>query len=234
MDREIEINNWLEQDKNNFVLEKSSKLYPELLTHIPNAPELLFVKGKKEILNLPCISIVGARKPLASSNHYLKKIIKNLENKNITIVSGLAIGIDTLAHKYSLENMLPTIAVLPCGINKIYPQRNTQLANQIIENGLILSEFMPDIPARKHHFLQRNRIVTGLSQMLLVVQAKTKSGTMSSANHALEQNREVLVIPSEFNNELSTGNFELIQSGAYCLSSVSEAVNIISKQAIHN
>lgn len=221
---------WLGLSKDHYIFDITSNLYPFLLKQIYNPPKFLFAKGNLLNLYRNNVAIVGSRNPSATAIKHLKNIVINITKSGFVTVSGLAIGVDTLVHQNTLAAGGATIAVLPAGINKIYPQRNTQLAGQVSENGLLLSEFLLDTPAYKANFLQRNRIVTGLARTTIIMQASAKSGTLSSARHALEQNREVLVIPHGFDQEFSKGNFELIQSGAHCLASVTELIEILENQ----
>ncbi len=193
------------------------KNYPKLLKEIPDSPILLFYKGNIDLLNNKyLLSVVGSRQTNYYGQYITKKLIRDL-NKEIVIVSGLAYGIDTIAHQSALENKLKTIAVLGSGINEfsIYPQDNLFLSKKIIENnGLILSEFPPLSRPMKFHFPQRNRIIAGLSLATLVSQAKKRSGALITAYLALDYNREVLSIPSNIDLELSQGNNQLLKAGA--------------------
>jgi DNA processing protein len=150
---------------------------------------------------------------------------------DIAIVSGLAKGIDTIAHEAALENDLPTIAVLGSGINNIYPKCNANLADKIEEKGLILSEYEGETEPLDFQFPQRNRIISGLSIAIIVIEAPTKSGALITAKLALEQNREIFTIPGDIDRETSIGPLHLIQyCGAYPISSGKEIIEILKKQ----
>ncbi len=208
--------------------------YPPLLKEIPNPPILLFLKGNKKLLkNKKQLSVVGSRKTNQYGIYSANELIPKL-NKNIIIVSGLAYGIDSLAHRLALNNQQKTIAVLGSGVdnNSIYPKENQSLANEIIiNNGLIISEFPPLSPPLKHHFPQRNRILAGLSMASLVIQAKKKSGALITAYMALDFNREVLTVPANINLQYSQGNNQLIKNGAKVIlnyKDIEESLNIDS------
>lgn len=188
--------------------------YPELLREIYNPPLVLFYKGNLEILTKKALAIVGAR----DANHYgrqvLNKIIPPIIEKKIVIVSGLAKGIDTFAHVETVRNDGRTIAVLGGGFFHIYPKENETLAKQIAKEHLLISEYPPIEKPAKWKFPMRNRIISGLTQGTLVVQAKERSGSLITADFALEQGREVFAIPGNISDLLSAGTNDLIQQGA--------------------
>lgn len=195
------------------------KEYPKLLLEINAPPPILYYRGDINILSRlnNYLAIVGAREHSAYSNKIISELISALIEKEITIVSGLAHGVDTLAHQETLLHKGKTIAVLGCGLNKniIYPYSNRALANMIIKNnGLLLSEFPPKTGPLKQNFPQRNRIIAGLCQATLVVESKAKSGSLITAYQALDQNREVLAVPGNIFSEFSQGPNSLIQKGA--------------------
>lgn len=190
--------------------------YPPLLKEIFNPPHLLYYKGtliEDESANL---AVVGTRKFTPYGKRVVEDIIRKIASQ-LTIVSGLAIGIDTLAHNTALAAKGRTIAVLGSGLDKanIYPAQNRYLAEKIIaEGGALVSEFNPGTPALKHHFPQRNRIVSGLSLGTLVIEADQKSGSLITAKFALEQNREVFAVPGSIYSQFSLGTNSLIREGA--------------------
>ncbi len=194
------------------------KCFPQFLKEIPDPPPLLFLKGNKDLLKHGnnFLTVVGSRKTNSYGTFLATELLTPLNN-NIIIVSGLAYGIDSLAHSLALKSNKKTIAVLGSGLdsNSIYPKENQKLANDIIkDNGLIISEFPPLTPPLKHHFPRRNRLLAGLSLATLVLQAKKRSGALITAYMALDFNREVLSIPSNINLENSQGNNQLIKAGA--------------------
>ncbi|NDH08014.1 MAG: DNA-protecting protein DprA [Gammaproteobacteria bacterium] len=190
------------------------KEYPALLRQIPHPPIRLYAKGELSVLNLPCLSMVGSRKPSAYGAAIAKQWAYALSLKGLCIVSGMALGIDGLAHQGAIAANMPTIAVLGNGVEYIYPHRHRDLAEKIIEKGVLLSEFLPKTAPKTRQFPQRNRIICGLSLITLIIEAAIKSGSMITALHAVEQNREVFAVPGEVTNPLSAGCHYLIQQGA--------------------
>jgi DNA processing protein len=171
-------------------------LYPVRLKEIKDAPKKLYVEGDINNLNNQCVAIVGSRKCTEYGKKWCKVFVKELVKYGITIVSGMAIGIDTIAHDTAIKSGGKTIAVLPCGLENIYPKENSGLYKNIISNGgTIITEYEPEKKASSDKFLERNRIVSGLSIAVLVVEAAYRSGTSVTAKFAKEQNRDVFCIP---------------------------------------
>lgn len=194
-----------------------SKEYPEQLREIYDAPLKLYVLGNKEILKQSSIAIVGARKATEYGKEVALQFSKDLSKNGINIISGLALGIDTCAHLGTLypDSIGKTIAVLGSGLDEIYPKPNIELAKQIIKNGgCIISEYSLGIKPEKQHFPQRNRIISGLSKGVLVVEASEKSGSLITADFALEQGRDVFAVPGNISNSTSVGTNNLIKQGA--------------------
>ena len=188
--------------------------YPERLKNIENPPKILYLEGNKELLKTNIISIVGTRTCSQKGKELTQKFTKKLVKQNITIASGLAKGIDTIAHISTLQNKGKTIAVLGDGLNKIFPKENIDLYRKIIENnGLVISEYEPEEEADSQKFLERNRIVSGISLGILVVEAKYRSGTSVTAKIAKEQERKVFAIPQELGNKNGIGTNRLIKEG---------------------
>jgi len=193
------------------------KDYPELLKEIPVPPFLLYVRGNKEILNNFSLGVVGTRRLTEYGEMAILKILPEICQANVTIVSGLALGIDTIAHKTALEFKTPTIAVLGTGIDDeiIYPAQNISLAHRIIkEGGAIISEYAPGTHGTPFSFPQRNRIISGLSKGTLVIEADIKSGALITAKYAVDQNRDVFAVPGNILNRTSRGTNLLIKRGA--------------------
>ena len=183
------------------LITKESKFYPEQLRRIKNPPEVLYVEGNKEILNSKSISIIGSRACSDEGRKIARIFARDLAYQNMTIVSGMAIGIDTAAHIGTLDASGHTIAVLGCGFKNIFPPQNTQLFHRIIKNGgAVISEYSPNTSAKSQFFLERNRIVSGLSIGILVIEAAYRSGTSVTAAIAKEQNKKVFCIPHEMDN----------------------------------
>lgn len=197
------------------VLDLGEKNYPSLLKEIPDPPKKLYYRGDFQNDSRPHVAIVGTRKATAAGLQLAKKFARELSARGIVIVSGLAMGIDTAAHEGALETKGKTIAVLGNGLDWIYPKQNEKLGNRILETGgAILSEYETGTPAYKDNFLQRNRIVSGLSLGIVVIEAPVQSGSLNTASHALEQNREVFVVPGPLNNENYAGSHALLRAGA--------------------
>lgn len=232
----------MKSDFENISIGISDGDYPALLKNIYDPPGRLFFKGDKSLLQSKyLLTIVGSRKTTLYHQTILKNIISDLKNLPFVIVSGLATGIDGLAHKYALENNLPTIAVLGSCLDKdkIYPKENLPLAQEIIKRGgLLLSEQSPGTQTQIWHFPKRNRILAGMSRATIVISGAKKSGTLISAQVALDEGREVLALPANINLSLSYGPNELIKNGARMLldsQDILEAYNIdkeIKKQKI--
>lgn len=188
--------------------------YPILLKEIPTPPFVIYVKGKLKPEDENAIAIVGSRKATDYGKRATAEISEELARAGITIVSGLALGLDTEAHSAAVNAGGRTIAVLANGLDTIYPIANIGLAKKILENGAIISEQPLGMPALKQNFPARNRIISGLSQGVLITEAGDKSGTLHTANFALEQNRQVYAVPGPIYNPLAHGPNMLIKSGA--------------------
>lgn len=192
------------------------KNYPKLLKEIPNPPEVLYIKG--EILPEElCFGVVGTRRFSPYGKQVALEIAGDLAEAGLTIVSGLAPGIDTFSHQATIESGKRTIAVLGTGIDEksIYPQSNVKLARKIIESGgCLVSEYSPGTPGLKQNFPERNRIISGLSLGVLVIEAKEKSGALITANEAFKQRREVFAVPGSIYSSNSRGPHILLKKGA--------------------
>lgn len=192
------------------------KSYPYWLKEIYDAPSLLYIRGEIKPQDRLSIAVVGSRKPTPYGRQITPCLVADLTRNGVTIISGLAYGIDALAHETALKMGGRTIAVLGSGLDSqsIYPPTNKKLAEEIIENGAILSEYPFGAPAFKQNFPARNRIVSGLSLGTLVIEAMEKSGALITAEHALSQNREVFAVPGSIYNLYSAGPNNLIKKGA--------------------
>jgi DNA processing protein len=196
--------------------------YPELLRQIHDPPLALFYKGLAPLAAEACLAIVGSRHPTPYGRTMAESLTRDLAQSGFTIVSGLARGIDTVAHTTALQAGARTLAVLGCGIDEIYPPENKDLYAKIQANGTIFSELPLGSPPLAEHFPGRNRLITGLSQGVVIVQAKEKSGAMISARFALEQNREVFAVPGPVGLAQSAGPHQLIKQGAKLVESVND------------
>ncbi|WP_027963175.1 DNA-processing protein DprA [Halalkalibacillus halophilus] len=190
------------------------KNYPPQLKLIPDPPLILYYQGDLSLLSNPSISVIGSRKP---SEHAFKKmnyILQPLIEERVTIISGLAYGIDIMAHKLALSHTSPTVAVLGSGLNHIYPKSHIHDANTIANKHLLLSEYPPETPPNRWQFPERNRIISGLSKATLIIEATEKSGTMITADQALEQGKDVFVIPDSIFLTQAKGCLKLLNDGA--------------------
>lgn len=204
---------WLEQ-KNNCVITFNDTNYPSQLKEIADPPPVLFVRGNPDLLSLPQIAIVGSRNPSSLGEETAFNFAKTLSQHGFVITSGLALGIDGASHRGALNAKGYTVAVAGTGLDRVYPARHKQLATEIVNTGVMISEFPPGTTAKANHFPRRNRIISGLCQGLLVVEAAKQSGSLITARMALEQNREVFAIPGSIHNPLARGCNALIREGA--------------------
>lgn len=197
------------------IINKSNKFYPKRLLKIKDAPTKLYVEGNYELLNQDSIAIVGTRNCTEYGKKYAKKFAKELSEKGMCIVSGLAVGIDTIAHINSMNKQGKTIAVLGSGFNKIYPEENRVLFNQILENnGCIISEYSLNEEMDKANFTKRNRIISGISLGTLIIEATYRSGSTITAKYAIKQKKEVFCIPNRLDISTGYGTNLLIKNGA--------------------
>lgn len=205
------------------VIEFTDKEYPQKLLEIKDYPKRLYVIGNEKLLNKNSIGIVGARECTPYGAKFAQSFAKELSRKDICIVSGMAIGIDTSAHFGAVREKGRTIAVLGCGFNKIYPKENEELFHRIINNnGCVISEYAPNVEANLSTFPHRNRIISGLSMGVLVVEAKGSGGTLVTANYAKKYNRKIFCIPSNIDSKLGKGSNKLIQDGAKLVVSIED------------
>ena len=188
--------------------------YPPLLAEIADPPPVLFVKGDASALLKPQVAIVGSRNTSAQGRDNAFRFARALASAGCVVSSGLALGIDTEAHRGAVQGGGQTVAVLGTGINRVYPRQNRALAEAIVDSGAVVSELPPDAGPLRHHFPRRNRIISGLSLGVLVVEAALKSGSLITARMALEQGREVFAIPGSIHNPGSRGCHQLIRDGA--------------------
>jgi DNA processing protein len=188
--------------------------YPAALKEIFDAPPVLYAKGRVEMLGKVMLGIVGTRRPTAYGTAAATRLSKDLANAGMTIVSGMARGIDTSAHKAALEAGGDTVAVFGCGVDQVYPAENRKLAEEIAKTGLVISEFPMGTPPYPQNFPIRNRIISGMSVGVLVVEGSEYSGSAITAKLAAEQNREVFAVPGNITSKLSWGPNLLIKQGA--------------------
>lgn len=212
------------------IIEYASNLYPEKLKYIKNPPSRLYVDGNVEILNEIGIAVIGSRTNTQYGEKMCKKFVKNLVEYNINIISGLAYGIDSIAHKTCLKNGGKTIAVLPSGLENIYPAKHKELAQTIIDNGgIVISEYDDNVQADSKKFLERNRIVAGLGIGTLVIEGGDRSGTSVTARYTKEDNKPVFCIPSSLENIKGKTTNELIQNGSKLVTNVDDIFDYYPK-----
>ncbi len=232
------LNNYiLNLEKTNIgVVTIKSNQYSNLLKETDNPPLVLYAKGDLDLLNSTCVAIVGTRRASRYGKDVTEKFSKTLSSAGITIVSGLADGVDTFAHTACLESKGKTIAVLGSGINEIYPATNCNLANKIVaDGGLLISEYKPNEKPQTYYFPVRNRIIAGLSKAVLITEATEKSGSMHTKNYALEYGRELFVVPGRINDIYSVGCNKIIKScqGAIALDPA-DVLNFLGKNFVES
>jgi len=195
------------------VVERDDDEYPEMLTHLADAPERLWVAGGDLRTLPPCVAVVGTRTPTHYGEEIARQIAADLAGSNVCVVSGLARGIDAWAHTGALE-MGKTVAVLPGGIDRCYPSSNREIYERAAESGALVAEVPPGTATHKRRFTHRNRIIAALSVAVVVVQAAERSGALSTARHGLDIGREVFAVPGDVRVEVSAGVHELLREGA--------------------
>lgn len=209
--------------------------YLRLLSEIPSPPKQLYVTGTLPAERLPSVAIVGTRKPSSYGKEVTQRLAYDLAKKGLVIISGLALGVDGIAHRAALEAGGITIAVLANGLPQIYPATHKDLADQITkQGGAVLSEYEPETSARTYQFLQRNRIVSGLSDAIIITEAAARSGTLNTAMHALEQGKEVFVVPGNITSPLSTGCNTLLKQGARPATCADDILEVIAPDLLQS
>lgn len=204
------------QDYKIKTISKNDPAFPPVLKQLHKVPEAIYAIGNLNLLrDNKAVGVVGSRKVSSYGRTVTSRLAGELAQRGIVIVSGLALGVDSLAHRAAVAANKPTIAVLPTGIDTIYPASHQTLAKQILEkNGLLVSEYAPGVPALKHQFIERNRLIAALSNTLVITEAAERSGSLHTARFALELGRSVMAVPGPITSPLSAGTNRLIQSGA--------------------
>jgi DNA processing protein len=205
--------------------------YPKPLLETADPPALLYCIGRVDLLERPSLALVGSRNATAQGVRDAHSFARSLSDAGYTIVSGLALGIDAAAHRGGLAGSSSTIAVLGTGVDVSYPPANAALAEEIAANGLLLSEFPLGTPPARHNFPRRNRIISGLAQGTLIVEAALSSGSLITARAALEQGREVFAIPGSIHSPLSKGSHSLIKAGAKLVESAEDVLSELTPPA---
>ena len=212
----------------NTVLTLADEAYPKLLLEIGDPPSLLYVRGRVELLQRSALAVVGSRNATQQGTANAEAFARTLSESGLTIVSGLALGIDAAAHRGGLQGPGSTIAVLGTGIDIIYPQRNAALAADIAKQGLLISEFPLGTAPAAQNFPRRNRLISGLARGCLVVEAAVASGSLITARAAAEQGREVFAVPGSIHSPLAKGCHSLIKSGAKLVESAEDVLTELS------
>ncbi|MBN7772033.1 DNA-processing protein DprA [Clostridium aminobutyricum] len=205
----------------------SSPSYPVLLREIEDPPQTLYFIGDIRLASMPAVAVVGSRKATSYGKWAAFEIGKRLAENEMVVVSGMAWGVDSYSHQGALELKGKTVAVLGCGIDLCYPAGNRKLRNQILEQGLIVSEYPPGYTAKKFTFPLRNRIISGLCAATVIVEAGLSSGSLITAERAAEQGRHVFALPGNINSIHSIGTNKLIQDGAYPLVVVDDIFDVL-------
>ncbi len=220
---------WL-AEANNHLITLADPQYPKALFEISETPPpLLYAKGDLNLLNQPCIAMVGGRNATQQGIQNAEQFSKDLSLNGLSIVSGMALGIDGAAHRGALAGSGKTIAVVGTGLDIVYPAKHRQLAHDIVQTGLILSEFPLGTPSIASNFPRRNRIISGLSMGCLVVEANTKSGSLITAKLAAEQGREVFAIPGSIHSPMAKGCHLLIKQGAKLVESTQDILDELGR-----
>lgn len=207
--------------------------FTQIITTIALVPKKLYYLGELPATRRPTVAIVGTRKPTRYGQEVTQRLTYDLAKRGVVIVSGMALGVDAIAHRAALDAGGTTIAVQANGLSKLYPATNRQIGEDIIKHGgAIVSEYEPDVSARDFQFLERNRIVSGLSDAVLITEAAARSGTLNTAAHALEQGRDVFVIPGNITSPLSAGCNALLKQGAIPVTCAEDILEVIAPQLL--
>jgi len=216
---------WLE-DNNNHIVTLADNEYPQAKLQTADPPPLIYVKGRLDLLNHPAIAIVGSRNATAQGKLTAESFASALSNAGLTIVSGMALGIDAAAHRGGLAGLSSTVAIVGTGLDKVYPARNRELAHAIADKGTLISEFALGTPPLAAHFPRRNRLISGMTRGCLVVEAALQSGSLITARLSNELGKEVFAIPGSIHSTLAKGCHVLIKQGAKL---VDDAADILSE-----
>ena len=203
-------------------------IFTNQLASIAKVPNTLYYCGELPSTPVKSVAIVGSRKPTPYGKSVTEKIVPTHAAHNVTIISGLALGIDSIAHRAALKFSTPTIAVMARGLDEIYPASHFALSRDIVKaGGALISTYQAGMPAQPYHFLERNRIISGLSSIVIVTEAAVKSGTLNTASHALEQGKDVFAVPGNITSPMSAGCNRLIRQGAQPLIDTSDILSAL-------
>ena len=219
---------WLADASDRSIITRNCAQYPERLKEIADPPLVLYVRGDVDVLNTPQLAVVGSRKPSHSAENHAFDFAQKLAGYGITITSGLALGVDGFAHRGALAAGGFTVAVTATGLDRVYPAKHLQLAQEIAVQSAIISEFPIGTNPHAGFFPRRNRIISGLAYGTLVVEASLKSGTLTTAAHATSQAREVFAIPGNIDNPQSRGCHALLKNGATLVETVDDILEVLA------
>ncbi|MGX7107072.1 DNA-processing protein DprA [Hutsoniella sourekii] len=209
---------------------EETDLFPRIWLEIPQPPLLIYYRGRIDLLKQPCVSLVGTRQISPYGRKVTQELTQAIIDQGWVVVSGLAQGIDTISHQTAdLRQSGQTIAIIATGLDQAYPTSNQQLQERLSQRHLVLSEYPPNQGALKHHFVMRNRLVAGLSPVTIVIEAAQKSGSLITANYALQFNREVLAVPGRIDDPYSRGCNLLIQAGAQPVVDLADTIQTIAE-----
>ena len=228
---------WLDSDPNHHILTIDDERYPENLRHLTDYPCVLYLKGNLNLLKNNKLAIVGTRHPSNQGTANATMFAKELANNNITVVSGMAAGIDRFAHLGAMDGSASTIGVIGTGIDQVYPQSNLDIFNQVSNKGLLISEFPLNMAPLAGNFPRRNRLIAALSLACLVVESAIDGGSMITANLALELGRDVMAIPGSIHNPVAKGCHKLIKTGAKLVETcndIFEELQLENKKSSYN
>ncbi len=207
--------------------------FTQIITSIALIPKTLYYLGTLPDQRRPAVAIVGTRKPTAYGREVTERLAYDLAKRGIVIISGMALGVDGFAHRAALEAGGTTIAVLGNGLDALYPSTHRQLGNDIVAGGgAIISEYEPGTPPGQHRFLERNRLVSGLADAVIITEAAARSGTLNTAGHALEQGRDIFVVPGNITSPLSAGCNRLLRQGANPVIDIADVLEVIAPQLL--
>jgi DNA processing protein len=221
---------WLSKPRHHLIT-RDDERYPPLLRDVPSPPVALWLAGDPDVLWQPQLAVVGSRNPTAGGRENARSFAGELARQGLAITSGMASGIDSVAHEAALEAGGVTIAVTGTGLDVVYPASGRALAARILEQGALVSEFPPGTPPQRSHFPSRNRIISGLSLGVLVIEASLRSGTLITARLAASQGRDVFALPGSIHNPLAKGCHRLIREGARLVESVSDILQELTPLA---
>lgn len=216
---------WLAADQEHHILTLADAEYPQSLLNIPDPPSVLYARGKLAALNCESVAVVGSRHATPQGLRTARDFAGELTRRGYCVVSGLALGIDSEAHTGAMQAEGLTVAVLGTGTDLVYPRRNQSLCNRILENGAVISEFPLSTPPVSQNFPRRNRLISGLSSGVLVVEATVESGSLITARMAVEQGREVFAIPGSIHSPFARGCHLLLKEGAKLVETASDIVD---------